>query len=68
MDVVPRGVKLKTGEAVVFSYIVYKSRAHRDRVNAKAMKDSRLADMMTPRPCRSMASVCSGGFKAPVDT
>jgi uncharacterized protein YbaA (DUF1428 family) len=42
----PRSVKLKPGETVVFAYIVYKSRAHRDRVNAKVMKDKRLADMM----------------------
>ena len=39
----PRAVKLKPGETVVFAYIVYKSRAHRDRVNAKVMKDPRLA-------------------------
>jgi uncharacterized protein YbaA (DUF1428 family) len=45
----PQSVKLKPGETVVFSYIVYKSRAHRDRVNAKAMKDPRLADMMDPK-------------------
>ena len=38
----PRSVKLKRGETVVWSYIVYKSRAHRDRVNAKVMKDPRL--------------------------
>jgi len=37
---------LKPGEIVVFAWIVYKSRAHRDRVNAKVMKDPRLADMM----------------------
>ena len=42
----PQSVKLKPGEMVVFSYIVYKSRAHRDRVNAKVMKDPRLAKMM----------------------
>ena len=42
----PRSVKLKPGETVVFAWIVYKSRAHRDRVNAKVMKDPRLADMM----------------------
>jgi len=42
-------VKLKRGETVVFSWIVYKSRAHRDRVNAKVMKDPRLADMMDPK-------------------
>jgi uncharacterized protein YbaA (DUF1428 family) len=45
----PRSVKLKRGETVVFSYIVYKSRAHRDRVNAKVMKDPRLAKMMDPK-------------------
>src|SRR5207247_6942208 len=41
----PRNVKLKPGETVVFSWIVFKSRAHRDRVNAKVMKDPRLAKM-----------------------
>jgi uncharacterized protein YbaA (DUF1428 family) len=45
----PRSVKRKPGETVVFSWIVYNSRAHRDRVNAKAMKDPRLADMMDPK-------------------
>src|SRR5580765_6315498 len=44
----PRSVKLKRGETVVFSYVVYKSRKHRDTVMAKAMKDKRLADMMNP--------------------
>ena len=42
----PRGVKLKRGETVVFSWIVFRSRASRDRVNAKVMKDKRLAAMM----------------------
>src|SRR6476661_822296 len=42
----PRAVKQKPGETVFFSYIVYKSRADRDRVNAKVMKDKRLAKMM----------------------
>jgi uncharacterized protein YbaA (DUF1428 family) len=42
----PQSVKLKPGEVVVFSYITYKSRAQRDRVNAKVMKDPRLSDMM----------------------
>ena len=42
----PRGLDLKRSEVVVFSWIVYKSRAHRDRVNAKVMADPRLADMM----------------------
>src|SRR5437867_12961853 len=45
----PQSVKLKPGETVVFSYIRYRSRRHRDRVNAKAMKDKRLAMMMDPK-------------------
>ena len=44
----PRSVKLKDDEVVVFSYIVYRSRAHRDRVLAKVMKDPFFADM-TPQ-------------------
>jgi len=59
-----RGVKIKAGEAIVFSWIVYKSRAHRDRVNAKVMKDPRLAAMMDgkdmPFDVRRMAM---GGFR-----
>jgi uncharacterized protein YbaA (DUF1428 family) len=42
----PQAVKLKTGEVVVFSWILYKSRSQRDRVNAKVMKDPRLTKMM----------------------
>jgi uncharacterized protein YbaA (DUF1428 family) len=42
----PRSVKLKPGETVVFSWITYKSRAQRDRVNARVMADKRLAGMM----------------------
>ena len=45
----PQSVKLKAGETVVFSWIVYKSRAQRDRINAKVMKDPRLAEMMDPK-------------------
>jgi len=45
----PQGVKLKKGEEVWFSWILYKSRKHRDSVNAKAMKDPRLAYMMDPK-------------------
>ena len=44
----PRAVKTRPGETVVFSWIVFKSRADRDRVNAKVMKDPRMADMMDP--------------------
>src|SRR5438046_5917675 len=42
----PRSVKLKPGETVIFSWITYKSRAQRDRVNARVMADKRLAGMM----------------------
>jgi uncharacterized protein YbaA (DUF1428 family) len=45
----PQSVKLKAGETVIFAYIVYKSRAHRDRVNAKVIKDTRLAGTMRPQ-------------------
>ena len=45
----PQSVKLKAGETVIFAYIVYKSRADRDRINAKVMKDPRLANMMDPK-------------------
>ena len=47
----PRSVKLKNNETVVFSYIVYKSRAQRDHINAKVMKDPRMAkmEMMDPK-------------------
>ena len=56
-----RAVKLKPDEVVVFSWIVYKSRTQRDSVNAKVMKDPRLADDDgSRRPCRSTASACSG--------
>jgi uncharacterized protein YbaA (DUF1428 family) len=60
----PRSVKLKPGETVVFSYIVYKSRAHRDRVNAKVMNDPRLADMMDPKSMPFDGKrLIYGGFK-----
>jgi uncharacterized protein YbaA (DUF1428 family) len=64
----PRSVKLKRGETVVFSWIVFKSRADRDRVNAKVMKDPRLADMMDPKamPFDSKRMIY-GGFKVVVD-
>lgn len=60
----PRSVKLKPGETVVFSWIVYKSRAHRDRVNKKVMKDPRLADMMDPKSLPFDGKrMIYGGFK-----
>jgi uncharacterized protein YbaA (DUF1428 family) len=60
----PQSVKLKAGETVVFSWIVFKSRAHRDRVNAKVMKDPRLAKMMDPKAMPFDAQrMFYGGFK-----
>ena len=64
----PRAVKQKSGETVFFAYIVYKSRADRDRVNAKAMKDKRLAGMMDPKNLPFDAKrMIWGGFKVVVD-
>lgn len=64
----PQAVKLKRGETVVFSWITYKSRAHRDRVNAKVMKDPRLAKMMDPESNPfDMKRLIYGGFKVVVD-
>ena len=64
----PRSVKQKAGETVFFSYIVYKSRAHRDRVLAKVMKDKRLASMMDPKKMPFDAKrMIYGGFKVVVD-
>jgi uncharacterized protein YbaA (DUF1428 family) len=64
----PRSVKLKPNETVVFSWITYKSRAHRDRVNAKVMKDKRLAKMMDVKSLPFDAKrMIYGGFKVFVE-
>ena len=65
----PQSVKLKKGETVVFSWIAYRSRAHRDSVNAKVMKDPRLAQFMAdpskgPFDAKRMIY---GGFKVLLD-
>ena len=63
----PRSVKQKTGETVFFSYIVYKSRADRDRINAKVMKDPRLAKVMEGEDAPFDAKrMIWGGFKTVV--
>jgi uncharacterized protein YbaA (DUF1428 family) len=60
----PRSVKLKPAETVIFSWIVYRSRAHRDRINAKIMKDPRLAQMMNPKTIPFDGKrMIYGGFK-----
>jgi len=64
----PQAVKLKRNEVVVFSFIVYKSRAQRDRVNKKVMADPRLAKMMTPAAMPFDGKrMMFGGFSAIVD-
>ena len=64
----PRSVKLKPGETVVFSYIVFKSRADRDRVNAKVMADPRLAEMMKSKDVPfDPKRMIYGGFEVIVD-
>jgi uncharacterized protein YbaA (DUF1428 family) len=64
----PQSVKLKPGETVMFSYIVYKSRAQRDRVNAKVMKDPRLKPMMDPKAMPFDGKrMFWGGFKVLVE-
>ncbi len=64
----PRSVQAKRGETVVFSWIVFKSRAHRDRVNARVMKDPRMADMMDPKEAPFDGKrMIFGGFDVIVD-
>ena len=62
----PKLAKAKAGETVIFSWILYKARAHRDRVNAKVMKDPRLAAMMDPNDPKAMPfdvkRMTMGGF------
>jgi len=64
----PQSVKLKPGEIVVFSYIVYKSRRDRDRINKLVMADPRLKNMMTPEAMPFDGKrLIYGGFKAIVE-
>jgi uncharacterized protein YbaA (DUF1428 family) len=64
----PRSVKLKPGETVVFSYIVYQSRGRRDRVMKKVMQDPRLAKMMDLKTLPFDAKrMIFGGFKGLVE-
>jgi uncharacterized protein YbaA (DUF1428 family) len=60
----PRSVKLKKSETVVFSWIVYKSRADRDKILKNVMADKRLAKMMNPKAMPFDAKrMIYGGFK-----
>jgi uncharacterized protein YbaA (DUF1428 family) len=62
-----RGIKTNPGETVIFSYIVFKSRAHRDRVNARVMKDPRLAKMMDQPMSFDVKRMLYGGFTTIVE-
>ena len=64
----PRLLKLKRGETAVFAWIVFRSRAERNRVNAKVMKDPRMAKMMDPKkPIFDFKRMAFGGFTLMVD-
>lgn len=58
----PRSVKLKSGEVVIYSWIQYKSRAHRDAVMKKIHKDAKVAEIFENMPFDGMRMVW-GGFK-----
>lgn len=65
----PQSVQLRRNEVVWFSYIVYRSRRHRDAVNAKVMKDPRIAGMGSPEQMPFDAKrMIYGGFKVMVRT
>jgi len=64
----PQAVKLKADEVVVFSWIVFKSRRARDRINAKVMADPRLAKIMDPKNSPfDFTRLIYGGFKGMVE-
>jgi uncharacterized protein YbaA (DUF1428 family) len=64
----PRMIKLKPGETVIFAWVVFKSRAHRDRVNAKVLKDPRITNSCNPKSMPfDVKRMVYGGFKILVD-
>ena len=63
----PQSVDLKDDETVVFSWIVYQSRAHRDEVNDKVMKDPRVADMSPDKMPFDAKRMIFGGFEMVID-
>lgn len=63
----PQMVKAKKGETVIFSFIVYKSRKHRDSVNAKVMQDPIMNDPQNMTMPFDMKRMAFGGFKTIVD-
>ncbi len=63
----PKMAKAKSSETVFFSYIVYKSKSHRNQVNAKVMKDPHIAKMMGKKSPFDVKRMAYGGFKVLVD-
>lgn len=64
----PRGLRVKRGEAVLFSWILYRSRAHRDRVNQRVMKDPRIHALCKPKAMPfDVNRMLFGGFKTIVE-
>ncbi len=63
----PKLAQVKAGETVVFSWIVYKSRSHRDQVNKKVMADPRIARSMTGPMPFDVKRMSMGGFRSIVD-
>ena len=63
----PRRVKLKPGETIVFSWVTFKSRAHRDRVNAKVLADPRIAKLSASDMPFDAKRMSYGGFQVLVD-
>jgi uncharacterized protein YbaA (DUF1428 family) len=64
----PRGIRARRGETIVFAWILYRSRAHRDKVNARVMKDPRIAALCKPETLPFDADrMLYGGFKVIVE-
>jgi len=63
----PQSVQLKDDETVVFAWIVYESREHRDRVNAKVMEDPRIKDMDPARMPFDAKRMIWGGFESLIE-
>jgi uncharacterized protein YbaA (DUF1428 family) len=64
----PRIARAKRGETVMFSWVRYRSRAHRDRVNAKVMKDPTLAAMCNQPMPFDLKRMGYGGFRVLVQS
>jgi uncharacterized protein YbaA (DUF1428 family) len=65
----PKLTRAKPGETAIFAWVVYRSRAHRDQVNAKVMKDPRLAEMCDPKNSPfDTQRMLYGGFKVIVSS